>query len=123
MTDPCLFFSCRGSCGRRGIWSHWQVSIGHSGECKVSLTVATELLPLDVHVCLFCVHKLHSCVCVCVCVCVPTSLQCSLSPPLPPRNLALGIGIQNFPEGLAVSLPLRAAGMGLWKSFWWEPLH
>ena len=33
-------------------------------------------------------------------------------------NLALGIGIQNFPEGLAVSLPLRAAGMGPWISFW-----
>jgi zinc transporter 11 len=26
------------------------------------------------------------------------------------RNLALGIGIQNFPEGLVVSLPLHAAG-------------
>lgn len=34
------------------------------------------------------------------------------------RNLAIGIGIQNFPEGLAVSLPLRAAGMSVWKSFW-----
>lgn len=33
-------------------------------------------------------------------------------------NLAVGIGIQNFPEGLAVSLPLRAAGMGTVKSFW-----
>lgn len=35
------------------------------------------------------------------------------------RNLALGIGIQNFPEGLAVSLPLRAAGFSQMKSFWW----
>ena len=26
--------------------------------------------------------------------------------------LALGIGIQNFPEGAAISLPLRQAGMG-----------
>lgn len=26
------------------------------------------------------------------------------------RNLAIGIGIQNFPEGLAVSLPLHRAG-------------
>ena len=34
------------------------------------------------------------------------------------RNLAIGIGIQNFPEGLAVSLPLRAAGMSVVKSFW-----
>lgn len=34
------------------------------------------------------------------------------------RNLALGIGIQNFPEGLAVSLPLKASGMNIWKSFW-----
>jgi len=34
------------------------------------------------------------------------------------RSLAVGIGIQNFPEGLAVSLPLRAAGISPWKSFW-----
>ena len=34
------------------------------------------------------------------------------------RNLAVGIGIQNFPEGLAVSLPLRAAGFTPLKSFW-----
>ena len=34
------------------------------------------------------------------------------------RNLALGIGIQNFPEGLAVSLPLKSSGMNVWKSFW-----
>ena len=34
-------------------------------------------------------------------------------------NLALGIRIQNFPEGLAVSLPLRAAGTGTWTSFWY----
>lgn len=31
--------------------------------------------------------------------------------------LALGIGIQNFPEGAAVSLPLRQGGMSRWKSF------
>lgn len=30
-------------------------------------------------------------------------------------NLALGIGIQNFPEGLAVSMPLRRSGEQLWK--------
>ena len=34
------------------------------------------------------------------------------------RNLAIGIGIQNFPEGLAVSLPLHAAGVDMWRSFW-----
>lgn len=32
-------------------------------------------------------------------------------------NLALGIGIQNFPEGLVVSMPLHAAGYNIWKSF------
>ncbi|NCB51670.1 MAG: ZIP family metal transporter [Clostridia bacterium] len=31
--------------------------------------------------------------------------------------LALGIGIQNFPEGAAISLPLRQEGFGLGKSF------
>jgi len=31
--------------------------------------------------------------------------------------LAIGIGIQNFPEGAAVSLPLRREGLGKWKSF------
>ncbi|TKB08003.1 ZIP family metal transporter [Desulforhopalus sp. IMCC35007] len=31
--------------------------------------------------------------------------------------LALGIGIQNFPEGTAVSMPLRREGMSKWKSF------
>lgn len=35
------------------------------------------------------------------------------------RNLAVGIGIQNFPEGLAVSLPLHAAGFSLGRSFWY----
>ena len=33
-------------------------------------------------------------------------------------SLALGIGLQNFPEGAAVSLPLRAAGCSRRKSFW-----
>lgn len=36
--------------------------------------------------------------------------------------LALGIGIQNFPEAVAVSMPLRAAGMSRWKSFWYGQL-
>jgi len=31
--------------------------------------------------------------------------------------LALGIGIQNFPEGAAVSIPLRREGLSRWKSF------
>lgn len=31
--------------------------------------------------------------------------------------LAVGIGIQNFPEGMCVSFPLRANGMGRFKSF------
>lgn len=31
--------------------------------------------------------------------------------------LAIGIGLQNFPEGTAVSMPLRREGMGPWKSF------
>lgn len=33
--------------------------------------------------------------------------------------LALGIGIQNFPEGAAVSLPLRSRGMGRTRAFLW----
>ena len=31
--------------------------------------------------------------------------------------LAIGIGIQNFPEGLAISMPLRSSGMSRSKSF------
>ena len=33
--------------------------------------------------------------------------------------LAIGIGIQNFPEGAAVSIPLRRDGMGRLKSFFY----
>ena len=36
--------------------------------------------------------------------------------------LAIGIGIQNFPEGLAVSMPLRSAGMSRFKSFYYGQL-
>ncbi len=36
--------------------------------------------------------------------------------------LALGIGIQNFPEGVAVSMPLRGEGMSRLKSFWYGQL-
>lgn len=31
--------------------------------------------------------------------------------------LSIGIAIQNFPEGAIVSLPLKAEGAGMWKSF------
>lgn len=33
--------------------------------------------------------------------------------------LALGIGIQNVPEGMAVAMPLRRAGLSVAKSFWY----
>jgi ZIP family zinc transporter len=36
--------------------------------------------------------------------------------------LALGIGIQNFPEGLAISLPLRREGMSIRRSFFFGQL-
>ena len=36
--------------------------------------------------------------------------------------LALGLGIQNFPEGLAVSFPLRREGLSRWKSFFYGQL-
>lgn len=34
-------------------------------------------------------------------------------------SLAIGIGIQNFPEGVAVSMPLRREGISVGKSFWY----
>ena len=37
-------------------------------------------------------------------------------------NVAVGIGLQNFPEGLAVSLPLRREGCSLFTAFWWGQL-
>ena len=36
--------------------------------------------------------------------------------------LAVGIGIQNFPEGTAVSVPLRREGFSRLKSFWYGQL-
>ena len=36
--------------------------------------------------------------------------------------LAVGIGIQNFPEGIAISLPLRREGMSMGRSFWFGQL-
>ena len=36
--------------------------------------------------------------------------------------LAIGIGIQNFPEGIAVAFPLRRQGVSRRKSFYWGQL-
>lgn len=36
--------------------------------------------------------------------------------------LAIGIGIQNFPEGIAVAMPLRRQGVSRIKSFWYGQL-
>jgi ZIP family zinc transporter len=36
--------------------------------------------------------------------------------------LALGIGIQNFPEGTSVSVPLRREGFSRFRSFFWGQL-
>jgi len=40
----------------------------------------------------------------------------------PAIALAVGIGLQNFPEGTAVSLPLRREGMGRLRAFWYGQL-
>ena len=37
-------------------------------------------------------------------------------------TLAVGIGIQNFPEGIVISVPLRGEGMSKLKSFWYGQL-
>ena len=37
-------------------------------------------------------------------------------------GLTIGIGIQNFPEGAAVSIPLRREGLSRGKSFWYGQL-
>jgi ZIP family zinc transporter len=36
--------------------------------------------------------------------------------------LALGIGLQNFPEGIAVAMPLRREGLSAARSFWYGQL-
>jgi len=36
--------------------------------------------------------------------------------------LAIGIGLQNFPEGMAVAMPLRRHGVSRLKSFWYGQL-
>ena len=51
------------------------------------------------------------------------SVDLGMSAALAPAvALAIGIGIQNFPEGVAVSLPLRRDGMKTGKSFWYGQL-
>lgn len=40
----------------------------------------------------------------------------------PATALAIGIGLQNLPEGLAVALPLRRDGMARWKALWYGQL-
>ena len=50
---------------------------------------------------------------------VDLGMSAALAPAI---ALAIGIGIQNFPEGVAVSLPLRRDGMGRGKSFWYGQL-
>jgi ZIP family zinc transporter len=40
----------------------------------------------------------------------------------PAMALAIGIGLQNVPEGLAVALPLRRDGMSRWKALWYGQL-
>jgi ZIP family zinc transporter len=36
--------------------------------------------------------------------------------------LAIGIGIQNFPEGVAVAMPMRRLGASRFRSFWYGQL-
>lgn len=36
--------------------------------------------------------------------------------------LAIGIGLQNFPEGIAVAMPLRRNGVSRFRSFWYGQL-
>ena len=50
---------------------------------------------------------------------VDLGISAALAPAI---ALAIGIGIQNFPEGVAVSLPLRRDGMKRGKSFWYGQL-
>ena len=51
------------------------------------------------------------------------SVDLGMSAALAPAvALAIGIGIQNFPEGVAISLPLRRDGMKTGKSFWYGQL-
>jgi zinc transporter, ZIP family len=38
------------------------------------------------------------------------------------RHLAISIGLQNVPEGLAIALPLRRGGMTHGRAFFWDQL-
>ena len=42
--------------------------------------------------------------------------------PGPALALAIGIGLQNLPEGLAIALPLRRDGMSRWRALWYGQL-
>ena len=54
----------------------------------------------------------------------PLCSRCSVEPGWQARNLAVGIGLQNFPEGIAVSMPLMApaTGMPIHQAFFWGQL-
>jgi ZIP family zinc transporter len=41
---------------------------------------------------------------------------------MPAIALSIGIGVQNFPEGVAVAMPLRSEGMSRLRSFWYGQL-
>ncbi|TSK14489.1 Zinc transporter ZIP11 [Bagarius yarrelli] len=55
-------------------------------------------------------------------LCRPSAILSAPSLRVDLENLAIGIGIQNFPEGLAVSLPLRGSGVSTWRAFWYGQL-
>ena len=46
----------------------------------------------------------------------------AVSDPVAGMALAIGIGLQNFPEGAAVSIPLRREGLSRLKCFWYGQL-
>lgn len=56
-----------------------------------------------------------------MCVGVAVAMAAITSPfnVMPAFLLALGVGIQNFPEGASISLPLRASGEGRLKAFYY----
>lgn len=73
---------------------------------SLSLLVFQRFLPaedLSGNLLLFCAITLHN---------IPEGMAVGLAWPL-----ALGIGIQNFPEGAAISLPLRKSGLSRTKAF------
>lgn len=73
---------------------------------SLSLLIFQHFLPAAVlsrNLLLFCAITLHN---------IPEGMAVGLAWPL-----ALGIGIQNFPEGAAISLPLRKSGLSRTKAF------